>query len=468
MFPLTIQKSTRLANKGIGLRANQLPVAKNDSSFISGNVQVQAVGLGADQTRTGDVSSQLGAKRGVWSTDPQEECFALGQKTQASACIDIDMSTSAAAQKETNATIKKATLAPITSALAPKIAARKTKKNAIAAPHGRDNNLSGKIKTALYKPQKPQPFNIQVSSHTIPKVGDGDDVVYTSFPLDEKDNCCILAVADGVGGWSEFGFDASLFAKGLVEGLSHQANDATPMALLEASCAYARKKKHTGGSTMCIVKIDPLIRRLQAVNLGDSGFVVLRRVSPHVEATASATAMTSAGATSAGATSAGATSVGATSAGATATGKMDEKVKIESIKYRVAMRTQAQQTQFNLPKQLSFVSDELRAAHEGEFMNDVPGDADRYAMDLQVGDLVIVASDGVFDNLYDRDLISLAQEQHTRHKQMDAKYFASSIAWAAFQRSISMCATPFADHSKGKYFGGKRDDISVIVACIDA
>ncbi len=51
---------------------------------VQDNVQVPAAGQGAEQTRAGDLGSQLGTKRGVCSTDPMEQCFALRQTDNSS------------------------------------------------------------------------------------------------------------------------------------------------------------------------------------------------------------------------------------------------------------------------------------------------------------------------------------------------------------------------------------------------
>lgn len=85
---------------------------------------------------------------------------------------------------------------------------------------------------------------------------------------------------------------------------------------------------------------------------------------------------------------------------------------------------------------------------------------------LAEGDLVIVGSDGVWDNLFDQEIESLIM------KNQDVKTLANRLSVAAFGRSSDQnYNSPFATKAVQngmQYKGGKPDDISVITARVVA
>ena len=60
---------------------------------------------------------------------------------------------------------------------------------------------------------------------------------------------------------------------------------------------------------------------------------------------------------------------------------------------------QVQQHRFNMPLQLA--CEELLPGADG------PADADVYEIDLEPGDVLVAATDGLFDNMWDRQLEQL-------------------------------------------------------------
>ena len=85
---------------------------------------------------------------------------------------------------------------------------------------------------------------------------------------------------------------------------------------------------------------------------------------------------------------------------------------------------------------------------------------------MTVGDVVVVGSDGLWDNLYPSELLELVNQNTKNEKQL-----AESIAQAAYKRSLSNnYSSPF--HEKAKkaklYYPqqGKSDDITVVAATI--
>ncbi|CAJ0923794.1 unnamed protein product [Ranitomeya imitator] len=97
-----------------------------------------------------------------------------------------------------------------------------------------------------------------------------------------------------------------------------------------------------GSSTACLVVLDRRSHRLHTANLGDSGFLVVR-------------------------------------AG------------------EVVHRSDEQQHYFNTPFQLSIAPPEA----EGVVLSDSPDAADSSSFDVQLGDIILTATDGLFDNMPD-------------------------------------------------------------------
>jgi len=86
------------------------------------------------------------------------------------------------------------------------------------------------------------------------------------------------------------------------------------------------------------------------------------------------------------------------------------------------------------------------------------------------GDVIVAGTDGLFDNLYDREIATLVvQAERTGLKP---EVTAHNIATLAQQRAHDRHRqTPFstAAHDAGyRYFGGKLDDITVVVSYVAA
>ncbi|KAM7264371.1 hypothetical protein ACFE04_002054 [Oxalis oulophora] len=85
-----------------------------------------------------------------------------------------------------------------------------------------------------------------------------------------------IGVADGVGGWADVGIDAGEFARELmsntVSAIKEELKDSiNPSRVLEKAHS---KTKSEGSSTACIIAL--IDKRIHAINLGDSGFMVVR------------------------------------------------------------------------------------------------------------------------------------------------------------------------------------------------
>jgi len=268
--------------------------------------------------------------------------------------------------------------------------------------------------------------------------------------LGENGRC--LGVADGVGEWEwRFGINARAFADELMSG-SQDYLTALPVETdvevglsQHAVKALERGYQSTrsfGSSTALVAALDRC-GRLGVANLGDSALLLLRR--KEVDPTSG---------------------------------------------FRCLARTREQQHAFNCPYQLSLLPkpedfDALMKQGKEKLVRaierrpnskvDGPGDADLFDLNVQEGDLLVMGTDGVFDNLYVEEVCELAgaavgpleaDESHIT----EAAQIAQALAKAAFHRSLDRGArSPFGDHAKqaGLYHsGGKMDDITCVCAWV--
>lgn len=174
-----------------------------------------------------------------------------------------------------------------------------------------------------------------------------------------------FGVADGVGGWADSGVDPSDFSHGICDYMAHAAytyNDAEwsggmgARALMQKGYDDIRSDGSVlaGGSTACVA-----IARgdggLEVANLGDSGFVQLRLNAIH-------------------------------------------------------NASEPQTHAFNTPYQLSIVPEKVlaqAAAFGGEQLMDFPKDANVSHHQLRHGDVLVFASDGVWDNLSSQQILKI-------------------------------------------------------------
>lgn len=181
-----------------------------------------------------------------------------------------------------------------------------------------------------------------------------------------------LGVADGVGDWVTRGVDPSEFSHSLCEKMSElfvessSENGLSPLRLL--SDAYygllqeARIK--FGSSTACIGKASSLTGQLQVANVGDSGYSIYRRG-------------------------------------------------------RVYRQSKPQSHSFNVPYQLGIQTNEksrdsvdLKHDHyKKSAIRDEPSNADLSSHTLQHGDVVIFATDGLYDNLFTQEILSIITDK---------------------------------------------------------
>lgn len=296
----------------------------------------------------------------------------------------------------------------------------------------------------------------------------GQDAFFVSR-IGDSSGSVALGVADGVGGWMDSGVDPADFSHAFCGYMAaeayehtstpeqkqhHKTTTLTARGLMqkgyEATCSDPSIT--AGGSTAIVGLLDGARGVMEVANLGDSGFLHLR---PN----------------------------------------------------RVHARSPPQTHAFNTPFQLSVIPQSMMlraAAFGGARLCDLPRDADVTRHNLRHGDVLVFASDGLWDNLFDQDVLRLVSGAMTRlgawettddgvkvahdltpFTQLDGhdekgkpaavtlqSLLATEIVAAAKAASLNQRLNgPFAKEVK-KYYpqenwsGGKVDDICVIVVVV--
>ncbi|KAL4883679.1 phosphatase 2C-like domain-containing protein [Aspergillus karnatakaensis] len=193
----------------------------------------------------------------------------------------------------------------------------------------------------------------------------GEDAFFVSKigRAGSTDNSVAFAVADGVGGWAESRVDPADFSHGLCGYMAETALDwdqpaeqLRAKALLQAGYdrVVADDSIRAGGCTASVgVGLED--GRIELANLGDSGSVLLRQAAVH--------------------------------------------------HYSIP-----QTHGFNTPYQLSIIPPRMRqqaSIFGGSYLEDYPRDAATTTLHMHHGDVLMLATDGVFDNLNNQDILKL-------------------------------------------------------------
>ncbi|GAB2222561.1 hypothetical protein Drorol1_Dr00016680 [Drosera rotundifolia] len=211
-----------------------------------------------------------------------------------------------------------------------------------------------------------------------------------------------LGVADGVGGWAELGVDAGVYARELMSN-SVNAIQEEPKGSIDTARVLEKAHFNTkarGSSTACIIALTN--QGLHAINLGDSGFIVVRDGS-------------------------------------------------------TVFRSPVQQHDFNFTYQL-----------ESGTGGDLPSSGQVFTIPVVPGDVIIAGTDGLFDNLYDNEVTAVVVQ--SIRAGFGPQVTAQKVAALAQQRALDKSRqTPFSSAAQDAgylYYGGKLDDITVVVSYI--
>ncbi|KAF5180768.1 phosphatase PTC7-like protein [Thalictrum thalictroides] len=211
-----------------------------------------------------------------------------------------------------------------------------------------------------------------------------------------------IGVADGVGGWADLGVDAGQYARELMSN-SVTAIEEEPKGLIDPARVLEKAHSSTKAKGSSTACIIALTEKgIHAINLGDSGFILVRD-------------------------------------GCT------------------VFRSPVQQHGFNFTYQLESGND-----------GDLPSSGEVFNVPVVSGDVIIAGTDGLFDNLYNNEVTAVVV--HAVRAGLAPQVTAQKIAALARQRAQdSDRQTPFSTAAQDagfRYYGGKLDDITVVVSYI--
>lgn len=242
-----------------------------------------------------------------------------------------------------------------------------------------------------------------VSSKIIPLNATSEDSLYHSNSL--------LIIADGVGGWKELGIDSGVYSRTLCERISSGINNEkciTSKDAFKESIVKSIQKMSSegilGSSTFCSVYINYLLGKAYTVTMGDTLVMILR-------------------------------------------------LNNSSNTFNLVFKTEEQQHSFNMPYQCGHVGD-------------APDEALAFTTDITKGDVIVIASDGLWDNLNEKEIIERLNREVNK-ADINVECVVNDLSLQAQKNSKSdNIKSPFSVNALKNnfhYFGGKPDDISVIV-----
>lgn len=131
----------------------------------------------------------------------------------------------------------------------------------------------------------------------------------------------------------------------------------------------------------------------------------------------------------------------------------DSQVLLVHRTGRVGKRTLAQEHAFGVPFQLD--SDENK---------DRPGDGLHFTWGLQSGDVLVVGSDGLFDNVGEEDIARLVTSEGKTCSQLAVLLASKAFDLSQDKRGSSPYSRAASEALNLAFSGGKSDDITVVVA----
>jgi len=232
-----------------------------------------------------------------------------------------------------------------------------------------------------------------------------------------------FGVADGVGGWSDGGVNPADYSRHIMR-ITAENLESDLDPKTALDLAHS-KTRIPGSCTACLVKMDGVTGDLSVLNLGDSGMVILRENN-------------------------------------------------------VLARTTPQQHFFDCPRQLAAFPEHCEST-------DYPRDGEFLSLTLQEGDLIVMGTDGLWDNVFDAEMLNFTSNQYGRRKTVDE--LCEGLARLAQRNSLNEeISSPYSKAALaegydvswfeklikakivdwrvqwGTLTGGKVDDITVIVA----
>lgn len=276
---------------------------------------------------------------------------------------------------------------------------------------------------------RPQPLKLWSGAHLLKKkIGACEDAFFN------EDHS--LGVADGVGcmvQFASYGINAAAYAaelmvhaaKALVASSASGKKEPVEQRAVSALSEAEQGAQAYGASTITVVAMEG--NTVGVANLGDSGFLHLRKGHRGMQ---------------------------------------------------VLRRSEEQQHSWNCPYQLTRLPPALISRFP-KLCLDSASDCEQYSFSVREGDLILVFTDGLRDNLHEREILHIVdcalapafgelcglREQCTAPDRV-----ARSLALAAQERSLDPSAkVPFVEYSRKHGYecqGGKQDDITVVAAWV--
>ena len=96
----------------------------------------------------------------------------------------------------------------------------------------------------------------------------------------------MLAVADGVSGWSQYGIDAGIYARKLISNISLLLQGEKLLYFIEhpdkLALSAVQMTEEKGSSTISILTLHPATGILRSFHVGDSIYGVFKKEGDHV------------------------------------------------------------------------------------------------------------------------------------------------------------------------------------------
>ncbi|KRX04094.1 Protein phosphatase 2C (PP2C)-like domain [Pseudocohnilembus persalinus] len=220
----------------------------------------------------------------------------------------------------------------------------------------------------------------------------------------------LLCVCDGVGGWANHGVDAGKYSKKLASHID-ELFQKTPQTYIEDPKSIIidahTLTKEIGSTTCCVLTInDQDENNLKTSYIGDSGYVIYRKTSQST--------------------------------------------------FETIYVSEEQQKSFNFPYQIG---------SEG----DNPSKSLSFEHTVNHNDLIVVGTDGIFDNIDEKQILKCIQPFWESHDDIpDLDIVAEIISKYAYKLSLDpVYNSPFTKKARKAFLdfaGGKSDDITVCVA----
>lgn len=212
----------------------------------------------------------------------------------------------------------------------------------------------------------------------------------------------MICLADGVGGWNKVGVDPSKYSTELIHNYSalYRKEIKSNKKEINDIALFAKASHLTqsiGSSTFCSLRININDSTLKSINLGDSGYILIRN-------------------------------------------------------NKILFKSKEQQHSFNFPFQVGTNGDS-------------PMSAQIQTHQIENEDSILLGTDGLWDNMYKEQLLNIIK--HGKQNNISNDKILLKIGTICYNLSKKRnYISPFSKNSNLKYFGGKPDDITIILSQI--